>query len=170
MANIMGVPKRLTEMQMKFAQELVTNEGRKTKTECAIDAGYEKDSADVRASELTNPKRYPLVVHYIGKLREEYQKKYEVTYERHITELAKIRQEALKSKAWSAAVNAEVARGKAAGLYIEQKIIRTGKLEDLSSEELEARMKQIIADYSPILEGVEVAELKDKVLSIDKVS
>ena len=33
------------------------------------------------------------------------------------------------------AVNAEVARGKAAGLYIEQKIIRTGKLDDLSEEE-----------------------------------
>jgi hypothetical protein len=27
----MGVPKRLTEMQMKFAQLLVTNEGRKLK-------------------------------------------------------------------------------------------------------------------------------------------
>ena len=55
------------------------------------------------------------------------------------------------------------ARGKAAGLYIEQKIIRTGKLEDLSTEELESRMKQIIDDYSPILEGVEFEELKEKV-------
>ena len=33
----MGLPKTLTEMQMKFAYELVSNEGRKTKTECAID-------------------------------------------------------------------------------------------------------------------------------------
>ena len=65
----------------------------------------------------------------------------------------------------SAAVNAEVARGKAAGLYIEQKIIRTGKLEDLSAEELENRMKKIIDDYSPILEGVDEKELKAKVLS-----
>ena len=54
-------------------------------------------------------------------------------------------------------------RGKAAGLYIEQKIIRTGKLEDLSTEELELRMKQIIDDYSPILEDVEVEELIEKV-------
>jgi hypothetical protein len=69
-----------------------------------------------------------------------------------------------KKGAWSAAINAEVARGKAAGLYVEQKIIRTGKLEDLSSEQLEARMKQIINEYSPILEGVEVTELKQKVL------
>jgi hypothetical protein len=45
-------------------------------------------------------------------------------------------------------------------LYVEQKIIRTGKLEDLSTEELETRMKQIIDEYSPILEGVEVDDLK----------
>ena len=159
----MGLPKRLTEMQMKFAQELVTNEGRKTPTECAIEAGYDKDTAHVRASELRNPKKYPLVVKYIGEIREEYQKKYEVTYDKHIGELAKIRQEALKKGAWSAAVNAEVARGKAAGLYIEQKIIRTGKLEDLTTEELESRMKKIIDDYSPLLEGVSEEELKEKV-------
>jgi len=96
-------------------------------------------------------------------LREEYQKKYEVTYERHISELAKRREESRKKGAWSAAINAEVARGKAAGLYVEQKIIRTGKLEDLSAEELEVRMKQIMEEYSPILEGVEVEELKEKV-------
>jgi hypothetical protein len=81
----------------------------------------------------------------------------------HISELAKLRNEAREKKAWSAAVNAEVARGKAAGLYIEQKIIRTGKLEDLTTEELESRMQQIIDDYSPILENVEFEELKEKV-------
>jgi len=159
----MGLPKKLTESQMKFAYELVTNEGRKTATQCALDAGFAKDSSRQYASKLQNPKLYPLVVKHIGELREEWQKKYEVTYERHITELGKIRQDALKKGAWSAAVNAEVARGKAAGLYIEQKIIRTGKLEDLTTEELENRMKQIIEDYSPILEGVEVEELKEKV-------
>jgi phage terminase small subunit len=162
----MGLPKQLTEMQMKFAHELVTNEGRKTKTECAIDAGYSKDRATVTASELTNPRKFPLVVKYIGELRDEFQKKYEVTYERHISELAKLREDSRKKGAWSAAINAEVARGKAAGLYVEQKIIRTGKLEDLSAEELESRMKQIIDDYSPILEGVEVEELKEKVKNI----
>ena len=106
---------------------------------------------------------YPLVVKYIGELREEWQKKYEVTYEKHIAELGQIRKEALKKGAWSAAVNAEVARGKAAGLYIEQKIIRTGKLEDLTTEELELRMKKIIDDYSPILENVPFEDIKEKV-------
>jgi len=86
-----------------------------------------------------------------------------VTFERHITELGKIRQSALNKGAWSAAVNAEVARGKAAGLYIEQKIIRTGKLDDLSEDELEKRMSEIMNEYSPILEGESTEKLKEKV-------
>ena len=159
----MGLPKKLTEMQIKFAHELVTNEGRKYAFECAIEAGYAKDRARITASELQNPKKYPLVVKYLGEIREEYQKKYDVTYGRHITELGKIRAEALKKGAWSAAVNAEVARGKAAGLYIEQKIIRTGKLDDLSAEELETRMKDIVDQYSPILEGVEAEDITKEV-------
>jgi len=159
----MGVPKRLTDQQKKFAHELVVNEGRITATEAAQIAGYEKDSAHVRASELQNPKKYPLVVQYIGQLREDYQKKYDITYESHMKELSRLRDEAKDKNAWSAAINAEVARGKAAGLYIEQKIIRTGKLDDLSEEELDKRVAEIIDEYSPILEGVEVEELKTEV-------
>ena len=157
----MGLPKKLTEMQMKFAHELVTNEGRKTATECAIAAGYSPDAAVVSASKLQNPKTYPLVVQYIGQLRDDYKKKYDVTFGRHISELAKLRDNARESKAWSAAVNAEVARGKAAGLYVEQKIIRTGSLSDLTAEQLETRMKEIIQEYSPILEGVVVQDLNE---------
>ena len=164
----MGQITRLTEMQRKFAHEIVSNEGRKNGTECAISAGYAEDSAGVRAAELQNPKKFPLVVKHIGELREEYQKKYAVTFERHISELARIRIDALKKGAWSAAVNAEVARGKAAGLYIEQKIIRTGKIDDLSETELESRMKEIIDQYAPILEGIETKELKTKIKTKQK--
>ena len=157
----MGVPKRLTEMQMKFAHELVTNEGRKTATECAITAGYEQDSAVVRASELQNAKRYPLVVQYIGQLRDEYQKKYDVTFGRHISELAKLRDNARESKAWSAAVNAEVARGKAAGLYVDQKIIKYGTLDSLTPQELELKMKQILEDHKGLLVEADFEMVKE---------
>ena len=58
---------------------------------------------------------------------------------------------ALKKGSFSSAVNAETNRGKAAGLYIERKIIKHGKLEDMSEQELEAKMKQILDDYAPIL-------------------
>ena len=155
-----GAEKRLTEKQMKFAQLLVYAEGEKTATECAAEAGYEKSRAAQTASELRNPKRHPLVVKYTGELREEVQKKYAIDFDRHVSKLARIRDKALESKAWSAAVNAEVARGKAAGLYIEQKIIRTGKLEDMTQEELESKMQQIIDDHSVILQGIPVKQIK----------
>jgi uncharacterized iron-regulated protein len=150
----MGLPKRLTEMQMRFAEHLVYGgpDGPVTKTEAAILAGYSKDHARQEGSTLTNPKLYPLVVQYIGNLKEEKLKKYEVTYDGHIAELGKIRERALKKGAWSAAVNAETNRGKAAGLYIDRKIIKTGKIEDLSEQELESKMKQILDDYSQIID------------------
>ena len=107
----------------------------------------------MRASELRNPNKYPLVVKYIGEIRTEVQKKYEVTFEKHITELGRIREAALSKGAFSAAANAEVARGKAAGLYIEQKMVLTGKLEDLSIEDLEAKMKKIYDDNKVLIEG-----------------
>ena len=159
----MGVPKRLTEQQIKFANLLISEQGRMTATACAIEAGYAKDSARQAASKLQNPKTYPLVVQYIGQLRDEYQKKYDVTFGRHISELAKLRDNARESKAWSAAVNAEVARGKAAGLYVEQKIIRTGKLDDMSKEEMEKELKNILDEYSPILQDVTTDDIKEKV-------
>ena len=159
----MGVPKRLTAMQMKFAEYLVFNEGRTTGRDAAIAAGYSKDRARVEASELQNPTLSPLVVQYIGALREEKLKKYEVTYDKHVAELGKIREEALKKGAFSAATNAEKNRGMAAGLYIDRKIIKTGKLEELSEEELEAKMKKILDDYAPILNAKVVEALPEEV-------
>ena len=164
----MGVPKRLTDQQQRFSELYVYNEGRMTPYECAVEAGYAKDSARVRASELRNPRRFPLVVKFIGELREEVQNKYEVTFEKHIKELARLREEALKKGSFSSAVNAEVARGKAGGLYIEQKIIKTGKLEDMSEQELERRMKEIVDQYSPILDAKPIDQLKKEVKASPK--
>jgi len=149
----MGVPKRLTEMQMKFAECYVFGDenGPMTKTEAAIKAGYSPKRARQEGSELTNPKLSPLVVKYMGELREERLKKHEVTYEGHIAELARLREAALKKGSFSSAVNAEANRGKAAGLYIDRKIIKTGKLEDLTEQELEAKMKQILDDYGQLI-------------------
>ena len=123
----MGVPRQLTERQMKFAELLVYNEGRKSPAECALEAGY-KTRPRQAASELRNPRISPLVVKYIGELREEQFKKHEVTYENHVAQLGKIREGALKKGAWSAAVNAETNRGKAGGLYIDRKIKKHCKL------------------------------------------
>ena len=159
----MGVPKRLTEMQKRFAEYLVFNEGRTTGREAAVAAGYSEKRARQEASELQNPRLSPLVVQYIGGLREEKLKKYEVTYDKHVAELGKIREEALKKGAFSAATNAEKNRGMAAGLYIDRKVIKTGKLEELSEEELELKMKKILDDYAPILNAKVVDALPEEV-------
>ena len=150
----MGLPKRLTEMQMRFAENYVFGDehGPLTKTEAAKRAGYSEKNARFEGSSLTSPKKHPLVVRYIGELREEILRKHEVTYDNHIAQLGKIREGALRKGAWSAAVNAETNRGKAAGLYIDRKIIKTGKLEDMSEQELEAKMKQILDDYAQIID------------------
>ena len=148
----MGLPKQLTERQIKFAELLVYNEGRLSPAECAMEAGY-KSRPRQAASELRNPKLSPLVVQYIGELRAEVQEKYGITFEKHLQELSKLRDEATKKGAWSAAINAEVARGKAGGLYVDQKLIMTGSLDNLSEEEIELRMKDILKDHKDIIEG-----------------
>ena len=150
----MGVPKRLTDMQMKFAEFLVFGDenGPLTQTEAALRAGYSPKRARQEASELCNPRQSPLVVKYIGELKEERIKKHEVTYEGHIAELGRLREAALRKGSFSSAVNAEANRGKAAGLYIDRKIIKTGKLEDMSEQELEAKMKQLLTDYGQIID------------------
>ena len=149
----MGLPKRLTEMQQRFAEFLVFGgpDGPMTKTEAALAAGYSPKRARQEGSELTNPKLSPLVVKHIGELKEERLRKHEVTYEGHVAELARLREAALKKGSFSSAVNAEANRGKAAGLYIDRKIIKTGKLEDMSEQELEAKMKQILEDYGQLI-------------------
>ena len=150
----MGLPKRLTEMQMRFAEFLVFGgpDGPMTQTEAALAAGYSPKRARQEGSELCNPRLSPLVVKHIGELKEERLRKHQVTYEGHVAELARLREAALKKGAFSSAVNAEANRGKAAGLYIDRKIIKTGKLEDMSEQELEAKLKQILTDYGQIID------------------
>ena len=148
--SIMGLPRQLTEKQMKFAELLVYNEGRKSASECAYEAGY-KTRPRQAASELRNPRISPLVVKYIGELRQEIQEKYQVDLGRHLGELAKLRDDAMKKGAWSAAINAEVARGKAGGLYVDQKLILSGNLDNMSEKELEAKMTKILDDHKGLI-------------------
>ena len=140
-------------MQKRFAEFIVFGgpDGPVSQGEAAKLAGYSEKRCRQEGSELMNPRLSPLVASYVGKLKEERLKKFEVSYEGHVAELARIKELALKKGSFSSAVNAETNRGKAAGLYIDRKIIKTGKLEEMSEEELEAKMKQILDDYAPLL-------------------
>ena len=156
----MGLPKKLTERQIKFAELLIYNEGRKSPSECAYEAGY-KTRPRQAASELRNPKIAPLVVKYIGELRAEIREKYGITFEKHVSELAKLREDARAKGAWSAAINAEIARGKAGGLYVDQKLVLSGNLDNMSEKELESKMKQILEDHKTLINITPEEEIKE---------
>ena len=165
----MGVPKRLTEMQKRFAEYLVFGgpEGPVNKAEAAELAGYSKKRCRQEGTELTNPRQSPLVVKYLDELKQERNLKFGVNYEGHIAELARIKDLALRKNSFSAAVNAETNRGKAGGLYIDRKIIKHGKLEDMTEEQLEMKMAQIEEDYASLLgdDVVDAIEVNESELS-----
>ena len=56
----------------------------------------------------------------IAELREEAATKAELTLESHLFDLKELRNQSTDNNAWSAAIQAEIARGKAAGLYMKQ--------------------------------------------------
>ena len=139
-----GPAKQLTPMQMKFATLLVYGvDGLPvSKTEAAKRAGY-SDAAN-EGSKMTNPNKYPLVCAYISNLRDEVREKYGISYEGHLEELDKIRDQGKKdNRNLAAAATTELARGKVGGYYIDQKIIRHGKIDDLNLDQLYERMKTI---------------------------
>jgi phage terminase small subunit len=104
----------LTDKQKVFVKIYSENEGRLTPTECARQAGYSEGSANVTSSLLLNGKRYPKVVEAVIARRAEIEKTHEVKLNKHVQELARLREKALGEKSYSAAVNAERLRGQAA--------------------------------------------------------
>jgi len=143
-----GPTKQLTPQQLKFATLLVYGvEGNPiTKSEAARLAGFSNTSngAAVYATRLTDPNRYPLVCAHISNLRDEVRQKYGISYEAHLEELGKIRDMAKKDRRnLAAAATTEIARGKVGGYYIDQKIVRHGKIDDMNLDQLYERMRTI---------------------------
>ena len=161
------MPKKptLTENQIKFANLLVYEAGRKSPAECAFESGY-KTRPRQAASELKNPKVYPLVAAYIKELRQEAQEKYGVNYQSHLQEMAKLRDEARKLKQMSPAVTAEKNRGQVGGLYIDRQVNINANvdLSKLSPEELQDKLDQMydedIKDVTPRKSKPEASEVK----------
>jgi phage terminase small subunit len=149
-----GPPKELTTKQIKFAQLLVFGvEGSPvTKTEAARLAGF----AIPRnyGTYLTDPNKYPLVCAHISNLQDEVRQKYGITFEKHLEELGNIRDRGKKdNRNLAAAATTEIARGKVAGYYIDQKIIRHGKIDDLNLDQLYERMRTIKEKNEKVLEA-----------------
>ena len=143
--------KRLTRRQELFVKELVAKDGQITMREAAINAGYPKKSAHVRASELTNPRIHPHVCRAIREYRQELDQKYGVEYQRHLRDLQRIRDEALENGAYSAAVQAEYRRGQAQGdIYVNKTEIRHGTIDQMSKDEVLKALNELKQTYAPL--------------------
>jgi len=144
------VEKPLTEMQKLFCNLYVENyfgNSNLTNTQVAMKAGYASDSAYQRAYELLNPKISPHVVKRIGELKEDFRIKNNIDPDKHMARLNYLGQIAEENKMVGVALRAEELRGKVAGYYIDKQIIKnTDSIDNLSAEELQQKMKQILED------------------------
>jgi len=157
------VNKRLTRKQELFVRELVAKDGQITMREAAINAGYPPKSAHVRASELTNPRISPHVCKAIREYRQELDQKYGVEYQRHLRDLQLIRDAALDSGAYSAAVMAEYRRGQAQGdIYVNKSEIRHGSIDQMSKEEVMKALNELKQTYQPLTHDAGVDEGNDR--------
>jgi len=130
----------LSKMQQKFVQMYVYQD--LTNTECAHRAGYSHPT-EVATQLLRHPK-FAHVQAKIRQLQEGEQKKYEITFERVARDLQEIRDRAVEEGKYSAAVQAELGRAKLAGLMVEKKEIKHGRIEQMDRDEVEARLMKLI--------------------------
>ena len=158
------VDKPLTEMQKRFARlyvEAFYGNEYLSNTEVSIKSGYSPDSAYQRAYELLNPKISPHVVQYIGKLKDDFRIKNNIDPDKHMARLNHLGRLAEKKGQYGVAGRMEELRGKVAGYYVDRQIIKNkDDLENLTAEEMDARLKQILDDYGHILNPKE--ETKDE--------
>lgn len=146
---------KFTPKQEKFIQLFVYHD--LTNTECAHRAGYAFPS--VAATKMLNDPRYTHIQTKIQELKELEQKKYEITFEKVARDLQKIRDAAMEDGTYGAAVQAELGRAKLAGLMIDKKEIKTGRIDQMDRSEVEARLMALLEknDLAPKAED-DVAE------------
>ena len=147
---------RLTGKQIKFVELVATREGQDTLRNLAAEAGFSVKGAQTRAYEMLNPQKSPHIVKALRERRRELAEKYEVTYARHIRDLQHIRDTALENGAYSAAVQAEKARGLAQGdIYVNKSEIRHGSIDQMSKEEVVKALNELKAQLGEKVIDVE---------------
>ena len=140
--------KGLTEKQEKFCRIYATEDV--TRTEAARQAGFADNTAAWAASRFLNGRDYPHVLVRIAEIKEELARKYEVTFDSHIRQLARIRDLALEKGQYAAAVSAEKSRGQAGGLYVSRSEILVGKIDQMSREDVIAEIAKLQKQF-PVL-------------------
>jgi phage terminase small subunit len=140
----------LTEMQEAFCRHFVYDF--LTQTEAAVKAGYQ--DAAVVASRFMNGRDYPKVVERIREMEKDLASQHAVTYESHITQLARIRDLAIAAGSYAPAATAEKQRGMAAGLYITRSEILVGRIDQMSREDVVKEIQKLQAEFPALREAM----------------
>ena len=150
--------RQLTPKQEKFAQLFVHHD--LTKKECALRAGYKHPG--MTASTLLHNVSYSHVQDRIAELTEAKQLKYGINFEKVSRDLQMIRDAALEDGAYGPAVQAEMGRAKLAGLLIDKKEIKTGKIDQMDRSEVEARLQNLIEKHELVQTSGQMVEVVEE--------
>ena len=150
--------RKLTNRQREFARHYV--EGIYSNAECARMAGYSPKVARISASTLLNGKSYPHVVEYISELRQERERKYGVTLIGQLKRLKELSEGAEDAGQFSSAINAEKIRSALGGLTVDRRE-SVHSLDDLTREDITARLAQLQKQYPQAFIDAEYTEVKD---------
>jgi len=146
--------KKLTKKQETFVDLMVYQDYKQTK--CAHLAGYENPG--VAATRLLSDQQYAHVQDKIMELKAVQRTKNEITFEGIATKLGEIRDVALADGSYGPAVTAEIARAKLAGLMVDRKELKIHKIDNMSRDQLENRLKELVLENQIILGTSETVE------------
>jgi hypothetical protein len=150
--------KKLTKKQEKFVDLMVYQDYNQTK--CAHLAGYENPT--VAATRLLSNPEYGHVQEKIRQFKAIQRTKNEITYEGIAKKLGEIRDVALADGSYGPAVTAEIARAKLAGLMVDRKELKIHKIDNMSRDQLEIRLQQLVQEHQIVLgQAEEVKEVEE---------
>jgi len=151
--------KKLTKKQEKFVDLMVYQDYNQTK--CAHLAGYENPT--VAATRLLSNPEYGHVQEKIRQFKAIQRTKNEITYEGIAKKLGEIRDVALADGSYGPAVTAEIARAKLAGLMVDRKELKIHKIDNMSRDQLEIRLQQLVQEHQIVLGSAEEVEEVEEV-------
>ena len=147
----------LTEMQRRFADYLVYNQGRTTFTDAALAAGYSPKRARIEGSELMdNPK----VIKYLRYKTNEVNRSYTVTKNNYVLRQQKLSKKLEEAGKEEKCLGFENLIGKATGQFIETHL--HGNLSDLSKSEKLDEIKRLKSLQEERIEGISSTKLIEK--------
>ena len=132
--------KRITKKQRAFIEMYVYED--LNQSQCAFRAGYKHP--EIIANRLLHNPDYKHVQDEVKALQAKQRQRYEITFEKVASDLKTIRDAALADGSFGAAVTAELGRAKLAGLMVDRKEVKYGKIDQMDRKEVEARLRNLM--------------------------